>query len=53
MLNSEKNNDYSNFSKIDLLKKCNELGITKFYSKNKIELINLIETEETKIKSKE
>jgi DNA (cytosine-5)-methyltransferase 1 len=51
MLNSEKNNDYNNFSKTNLLKKCNELGITKYFSKNKIELINLIKTEE--IKSKE
>ena len=37
---------YNNLSKIDLLKKCNELGINKCSSKNKTELINLIKSKE-------
>ena len=36
-------NDYSNLSKTDLLLKCSELGINKCNSKNKSELIILIE----------
>ena len=40
--NSFKNMDLTKLSKLELLKKCEELGITKCKSKNKSELIELI-----------
>ena len=42
----EKNNDLSNLSKNNLLIKCKELGITKYYSKNKSDLIKLIKNKQ-------
>jgi DNA-cytosine methyltransferase len=36
--------DYSNMSRIELLEKCKELNITKYSSKNKSQLIELIHT---------
>ena len=39
--------DLTKLSKIELLEKCNELGITKYKSKSKCELIDLINTKTT------
>ncbi len=41
-INITKQMDISKMSKLDLLKKCKELGITKYSSKNKSQLIELI-----------
>jgi hypothetical protein len=35
-------NNYSNLTKNELLNKCRELGITKYSTKNKSDLINLL-----------
>ena len=49
MTMSEKINDYCNLSKIELLAKCNELGIKKYKSKRKTELVNLIKCNKPEI----
>jgi len=48
--NNNDNNDYSTFSKIKLLLKCNELGITSCSSKKKSDLINLIKCHQPDVK---
>ena len=45
--------DLKKLSKTQLLSKCKEIGITKCSSKNKLELIKLIENEENKEEDKE
>ena len=39
--------DLKTFTRLELLSKCKELGITNYSTKNKLELINLIETKNT------